>query len=219
MTQTKTEPSSEISNHTYVAFPLQVHNPNEATVRKCRRIFSEFLGHENFFTDYRKGCEEKCGSCDRCLSVKKFVAETLLDRKSICWEVWEEDPEGNLVDIVGILRLSRVDPGCDAVAHYFFFDHRLQNKTELLEWWRDWVFEDRENWVGLNRVTVEIPSHSFALARHAVKRLGFGGPFEYESGDVTIPVEGVKTSAKKKDGRWFDMLILGLKKEDLSDEG
>jgi hypothetical protein len=194
----------------YDAFPLQIHKPNVQTVLKCEKLLESIIAHESFFTDYTKACDDACGDCPQCQRTKLIVSAKIQNPSSLNWEVWSKDPEtGQYLDFVGILRLSNVSPGCDATAHYFFFDGKLRDKTTLLEQWADWAFTDKSNWKGLKRVTIEIPSHAFALARHAVKHLQFGGPFEYRHNNVTIPVEGIREQAVLWRGQWHDLLILG----------
>jgi hypothetical protein len=194
----------------YEAYPLQLWNANKETVIKTHRLLTSIIRHENFFTDYSKACDEGCGECDRCVRCKQIVGAKLLATDSLNWEVWSKHPETDLpLDFVGILRLSDISMGCDATAHYFFFDGKLRDKTTLLKTWAEWAFTDRPNWTALKRVTIEIPSHAFALARHAVKHLGFGGPFKYRHNNTSIPVEGIRQNAVLWRGDWHDMLILG----------
>lgn len=199
-----------ISAPPYEAYPLVSSNFNEATVYKVHKMISTIIKHESFFTDFTKACDDACGICPQCQATKAIVTQNLADPKSMAWEVWRLDEDsGDLVDFVGILRLSRVNLGCDATAHYFFFDGKLRDKTALLLAWAKWGFSDHPGWPALHRVTIEIPAHAFALARHATKRLGFGGPFVYQSGDTTLPVEGVKKDAMLWRGTWHDLLIMG----------
>lgn len=184
------------------------------TVQKWHRLLSTIIRHESFFTDYTKACDEGCGECSRCLTAKQNVTANLIDPKSLAWEVWSKNPETNeILDFVGILRLSNISPGCDATAHYFFFDGKLHDKTPLLRAWARWAFKDHEHWLGLNRVTVEIPAHAFALARHAHRKLGFGGPFAYRHKGSKIFVEGVRRKAILKDSVWQDALVMGRLKQ------
>ena len=183
---------------------------NTQIIEKWHRLLSTIIRHESFFTDYTKACDEGCGECSRCLQTKAIVNSNLIDSRSMHWEVWSKDPDsGDLLDFVGILRLSNISPGCDATAHYFFFDGKLRDKTPLLRAWAQWAFNDHTNWSGLKRVTIEVPSHAFALARHANKKLKFGGPFEYRFKGSKIPVEGVRQKSVLKDGVWQDSLIMG----------
>ena len=189
--------------------------PVQTAIEKWHRLLSTVIRHESFFTDYTKACAERCGACSRCQSAKQAVTANLIDSKSMHWEVWSKDPETeDLLDFVGILRLSNISPGCDATAHYFFFDGKLHDKTPLLKAWARWTFDDHEGWLGLERVTVEVPAHAFALARHANKKLLFGGPFKYTFKGSKISVEGIRRKAVLKDGVWQDSLIMGRLKQD-----
>jgi len=216
--------SSTLVDKNYEAFPVNFSTMFQKValgnlhanqiIQKWHRLLSTIIRHESFFSDYTKACDEGCGGCSRCLVTKQAVTANLIDNKSLHWEVWSKDPETQeILDFVGILRLSNISPGCDATAHYFFFDGRLQDKTPLLRAWARWAFKDHEQWMALKRVTIEIPSHAFALARHAYRKLQFGGPFEYRSKGSKIPVEGVRRSAVLKDGIWQDALIMGRLKD------
>lgn len=197
----------------YVRNLLKVTNGSPhapVLIQKWHLLLSAITRHESFFTDFTKACDERCGDCSRCQRTKQIVTSNLTDPKSMHWEVWSKNPEtGEVLDFVGILRLSNISPGCDATAHYFFFDGKLNDKTPLLRAWARWGFKDHPNWLGLERVTLEIPSHSYALARHAHKKLGFGGPFEYKTKKAKFPVEGVRENAVFWKDSWHDLLIMG----------
>jgi hypothetical protein len=132
------------------------------------------------------------------------------------WEVWST---GESVDLVGILYITDVVVGCDAKAHYAFFDNDLWGKTDLIQSIIDWLFEDHPEWVALSRLTIEIPDFAFALAAHASKKLGFGGDNEYTARKKngkksrTIPVEGVKRKSLLWRDMHRDVLVLGLLNE------
>lgn len=77
-----------------------------------------------------------------------------------------------------------------------------------------WAFEDHpeNNWRALQRITIEVPDFAFALARHASRKLGFGGPFEWKlpKGGPVMQVEGVKPKSVLWRGERRDLLLLGL---------
>ena len=180
---------------------------NSTVLRRC-------AAQESLFNDFVRGCGGECeGFCtDRspqCDVVKRVVTRELTKPDAVVWEVWKE---GSDVDLVGILRLDRVQLAGDARAHYFFFDGRLVGKTPLLKAWSEWVFSDHPviGWTALSRVTVEVPAHAFALARHAQKRLGFGGPYNYRSNGHRLKVEGARRLAQRWRGEWEDMVVMGL---------
>jgi hypothetical protein len=169
--------------------------------------------YESLFTDYQRACEPVCSDatqCQRCASRIMRVSSILTDPKAYVWEVWRLDDEGT--EVVGIVYLTDVVVGGDATAHYVFFDQDLHSKTKLLEQMIGWCFEDHpsEGWVALRRLTITVPEFAFALARHATKKLGFGGPYKYKSQrGALVDVEGVKQKAIPWRGENADLLVLG----------
>lgn len=194
----------EAAGLTYAILPYTPSPDRAAVVSAILRGLCHF---ETIFTDYNKACEAKCFQCEQCILCMRTVAGTLTHPASRVWEVWQQSVES--FDLVGVLYLTDVIPGQDAVAHYVFFDGRLHDKTALVESMIQWVFEDHEDWQALKRLTIEIPDFAFALARHAHKHLGFGGDFPFTHKHVSISVEGVRRKAL----RWRDaernLLVLG----------
>jgi hypothetical protein len=175
------------------------------------KIIRSVARFENIFTDYERACSPICDDvlgCSRCRERLECVSRVLSDPKARVWEVWRVDGE---FEVVGIIYLTNVIPGCDALAHYVFFDSDLNGKTELLKELMTWATTDREDWAGLKRITIEIPEYAYALARHAVRKLGFGGDFTYKGkrNRDGIPVEGVKRKAIRWNGQDADVLVLG----------
>lgn len=176
---------------------------------KAHYLLGRLAAHKHYFTDYTRGCAGECsGFCINaapgCQMVKHRVAAALLAKDAIVWEVWrlgEAAKSAPQLAFCGILRLSDVEPGCSAKAHYMFFDSKLKEKTPILLAWKDFAFSR----LGLKRVSVEVPANAFALAKHAVKELGFGGGYAYRG----LPVEGVLRGAKMLDGKPMDILMLG----------
>ena len=166
-------------------------------------VLRSLLSFDMVFTDFAKGCASRCGECDACVLRMRIASNILADPASWVWEVWREGDELP----VGIMYLTYVIPGTSAVAHYAFFDGHLADKTEILESVIRWCFSDHPEigWSALMRLTIEIPSFAHALARHAVRRLGFGGAFKYRA----LPVEGVRRSAIRWRGEPHDILVLG----------
>jgi hypothetical protein len=135
-----------------------------------------------------------------------LVAKTLTAPDSIAWEVW--DTSGEVPEVVGIIYVTDVVLGEDATGHYVFFDRDLRGKTGVLREVIEWLFSDHEEsgWVALRRLTIEVPEFAHALARHAQRKLGFGGPFNADG----IHVEGVKRKRIPWRGARKDLYILGL---------
>lgn len=176
-------------------------------------ILGRAAAHEGFFTDYSRGCGGECeGFCrdlsEGCARAKAAVAATLMRPGTMVWEVWRRTGPAS-VDLVGILRLSDIVVGCDAKAHYFFFDGKLRDKTQLLAAWKKWVFSEHDGWPAMHRITIDVPLHAFALARHAQRHLGFGGPYEYRCRGTRLAVEGVRQGAVLWRGQWHDILTMG----------
>lgn len=212
----------------YQALPF-LPTPERAIVthRICRGI----AAHENVFTDYQRAHQPLCpdsANCQECLQRMLRVHYLLLDPQTRAWEVWDMDQP----NVVGLIYLTDIIAGCDAKAHYLFFDSDLVGKTELLKQMMEWCFTEHEDWKALKRITVEVPDFAFALAKHAVLKLGFDGQFTFTSSyeqrqrhrnprkqnnygskkrerTISLPVEGIKRNALRWNGRDADILILG----------
>ena len=176
--------------------PLRVQSIED--ILKLHAVYQAAIGKDNPLNAYSHGCPEGCGECDLCLASKARIAQLLTHPASYTWEVWANDPH---LDLVGILVLSRVDPGRDATAAYTFFDGKLRDKTEVLQWWINWAFKT----LALQRLSIEIPSYAFAALRHA-KKLGFGGPFAFQE----FSIEGIKRSALEYGDRQADLILMGM---------
>ena len=186
----------------YVAIPF---NPTPARAGVVSAIMRGIMEFETVFTDYQKPCMEVCGECEACARARASIALMLSRPDSRSWEVWDTEGEG----LVGLLYVTQVIPTVDAKAHYVFFDRKLSDKTGLLEGMIQWAFQDHDDWKPLKRLTVEIPEFAFATARHAAKKLGFGGDFIYRKDGKMLPVEGVKRKAIRWRGSEFALLQMG----------
>lgn len=193
---------------TYELLPL-VLSPARREI--ISRIMRKIASVETAFTGFGGECEEECISressleemCAPCRTKMAMVATTLGKSDARAFEVWNED------EIAGVIYFTGITPR-DATGHYVFFDGRLKDKTDVLEEAINVMFAELE----LSRLTVEIPSAFPALARHAQKRLKFGGPFrhETETGDF-FKVEGVKRKAVSWRGRVTDLMVMGRLKD------
>lgn len=189
-----------VATSRYEAIPF---TPSPERAEVVSAIMRGVLQFETVFNDYVKPCDGVCGQCAECFRALSAVSYMLAKADSRTWEVWGED------GLVGVLYLTEVLPGVDAKAHYVFFDRKLSDKTELIESLIQWCFEDHEDWKALRRITVEIPAHAFSVARHAHKRLGFGGDFVYRHNNKNLPVEGVRRNVFLWRGRHEDMIQMG----------
>jgi len=193
----------------YQVLPL-TDTPERAKIMKD--LIVKTCTFDSAFSDFQSVCSSRCFEqepwgelCPLCLTRLRIVAVALAT--GLTWEVWktEEEPE-----LVGIIRLSEIRPGEDALGHYIFFDHDLRGKTEVLKEMIDWCFSEHEGWTPLRRLTIQVPDFAFALVRHATKKLGFGGEFTHSLKGKKVPVEGVKRKALLWRGSERDLLFLGI---------
>ena len=175
-------------------------------------VIKNIAEHETLFTDYERMCEDRCFRCDQCIARLRDITSMLTHPAAMVWEVW---PESGSEFPVGLMYLTRIHVGCDATCHYIFFDGKLKDKTGILKQTVEWCFRDHPDlgWLGLRRLTVELPDYAFALARHANKHLGFGGPFEYKKNGTALHVEGVREHALRWRGEDRDLIIMGKMNE------
>lgn len=209
---------------TYEILPFDV-SPERADIVSA--LMRKIAAHETFFSDYEGTCEGGCTErdlmemCPVCQRRMRLIADILMDPMSRAWEVWRTD---TAAELAGFVLFSDIRPGHDALGHYIFFDRRLTDKQAIMDDILGWVFEDHEGWVGLKRVSIQIPRPFHALAKHASRRLGFSGPFVHTLSTRTrgdgsqrrfqLRVEGVREGAITWRGHSSDLLLLGLKKED-----
>lgn len=192
---------------TYELLPL-VLTPARAEI--ISEIMRRTAAVETAFTGYGAPCEEDCISsaktlpemCETCKVRMQMVAETLGKRDSRAYEVWNE------AEVVGIIYFTNVTTR-DATGHYVFFDGRLRDKTGVISEAMEEMYAR-----GLARLTIEIPATFSALARHAQKKLGFGGAFAFETpGGDSFKVEGVKRGAIEWRGEAVDLMVMGRLRE------
>ena len=126
-----------------LAFDVSSAEALTRSVAEWHLILSRCAAHESMFSDYARGCSGLCDGLCRdispsCAKTKLTVTAAVAKPDALTWKVWRKQ-DGQYVDLVGILRLERIVPGCDAVAHYFFWDKRLRDKEQLLEAWWEWA--------------------------------------------------------------------------------
>lgn len=187
----------------YVALPF---SPTPARFGVVSAIMRELLKFETIFTDYTRGCDEICGECERCRYALAVIARMMARTDTIAWEVWSDDEEPTLA---GVVYLTDVVAGENAICHYCFFDRKLVDKTALLEELAQWCFSEHEGWEPLRRLSLEIPDFAFTLARHAYTKLGFGGDFVRMQNGKSLRLEGVRKAAFRWRGVDRDLLLLG----------
>lgn len=144
------------------------------------------------FNRWRSTCKNECGQCPRCLTAKTVVAQEITKPDVLVWEVF--DPK--TLDPIGILRLSRIRLGKDALLDFSFFDGRISDKLDLLrQWVVDGAFQTQPDWTPLRRLNAEVPAHAFAMM-NVLAKLGFVGKYRVRHGgsrfwaDAIIPTQG-----------------------------
>ncbi len=120
-----------------------------------------------------------------------IVAQTLVDPANLAWEIWRDGT------LVGILLLTRIVRGVDALAHLAFFDKKLVGKRALLRNMIAQAFRDLE----LQRLSVEIPAHLEPLIRFVRTKLGF--QFEGEAQAAEHPALKGLPSGINNAPRWL----------------
>lgn len=197
---------------TYDVFPLDA-SPERAEI--LSHIMDLISATENVFADYTGTCAEGCldkklsfvDMCPACKERRRVIARSITAPNTATWEVWRVDADPEIVGVISFTDITHDD----AKGHYIFFDHRLADKTPIIKNLMGFMFDS----VGVSRLTIEIPRPFAALAQHAQKHLGFGGPFKFtlprrDRRPVVLQVEGVKRGAIRWKGDMHDLLILGL---------
>ena len=151
-----------------------------------------------------------------------IIASWLTKPEHLFWEVWRGS------DVMGILGLSRVIVGLDAVGHFAFFDRQLVGRRTLVVKMMRWAFEQLQ----LRRLSVEIPDHLDPLIRFCRAKLGFRYEGELQAGRhpkvlaleherINGPARWVaKWGARREqmhcgpDGVWHDLVCLRVLREE-----
>lgn len=119
----------------------------------------------------------------------------------------KQGPSGDLLptglfwvvdDFVGVFYLTDIDIGIDAVAHYSFFDGRHHGREKLVLEMLKYAFTV----LGFNRLTSEIPLHASPHTHNFVEHT------------VGFKKEGRKRAASELNGKFYDLNIYGLTKEE-----
>lgn len=101
-------------------------------------------------------------------------------------------------DFVGVLYMTDIKPGYDAIVHYSFFDRRQRGRQPLIRKMLRYVFEH----YGFRRLTVEIPKYAVESTNAFVRSLNF-------------KEEGRKRKATYYENQWFDVMIYGILREEV----
>ncbi len=120
-----------------------------------------------------------------------IVAQILTDPANQAWEIWRDG------ELVGILLLTRIVRGLDALAHLAFFDKKLLGKRQLLRNMIARAFRELD----LQRLSVEIPAPLEPLIRFVRAKLDFR--FEGEAQAAEHPALKGLPSGINNAPRWL----------------
>lgn len=123
---------------------------------------------------------------------KVVVAQYLTDPQNVAWEVWRGG------DLTGILLMTRIVRGLDALCHLAFFDRRLLDKRQMILNTMGWAFRELD----LRRLTLEIPEHLEPLIRFARTKLGFRYEGEHLAAAHPVALK-VRDAGVNGEGQWM----------------
>lgn len=137
-----------------------------------------------------------------------FGVEMMGDFEAFCNLILQPGPEGVPIpnglfyvvdDFVGVFYMNRIIAGVDASVHYTFFDQRQRGRADLVKEMLVYAFERYE----FRRLTVEIPVYSSPHTFHFVEKM------------VGFTREGRKRRAMEYKGKWFNVVIFGMLREEI----
>lgn len=155
---------------------------------------------------------------------RTIIAATLVDPSNVAWEIWRD------AELVGILLLTRIVRGLDALAHLAFFDKKLVGKRTLLRNMIARAFRE----LALQRLSVEIPAHLEPLIQFVRTKLDFRFEGEYQAAEHPatkglpsginnaprwLAHWGSRRERMHFDGeRWHDVIVLRLLATELRED-
>lgn len=105
-------------------------------------------------------------------------------------------------DFVGVYYMTHITPGMDAHVHYSFFDGIQLGRVELTKAMLRHVFDVYD----FQRLTAEIPRYASKYVFKFAEKVGF-------------KYEGKKRQAAYFDGKFHDLVIHGILKDEFMSEG
>lgn len=167
----------ELQGEEFAVFLLQQFGDTteHLTPQKIQELWIEFSKHDTLFSDYTRG------------KVEPYL-DVLFHPGAVIAEIYnlsKGTPHG-------VLMMTRVIPGFDALAHFTVWDSKVRGKEMLfLQMMRYWMRE-----FNLHRLSAEIPGHMTGVIRFA-RRLGF-------------VEEGIRREGNLHKGAWMDMTMFGI---------
>lgn len=105
-------------------------------------------------------------------------------------------------DFVGVLYLTDIIAGVDAMAHFTFFDRGLNGREELVKEMIEFVFRRYK----FHRLSATVALYANPVTYKFVERLGFKW-------------EGRKRSCRLYKGKWYDANMYGLLRDEVLKDG
>ena len=115
--------------------------------------------------------------------------------------IWE-------VDDVGILYLTNISIGNDALAHFNFWDRRIKGRERLIRGMMWYVMNE----FNLHRVGIEVGMFAAPWLPSAVERIGFT-----KEGRKREAIWHVPKGADE--GQWFDSIIYSMLRHEVNEDG
>lgn len=110
-------------------------------------------------------------------------------------EIWEDKPKGT-TEFIGLFMCENLHHIVDIEAHVLFFDRDVSGRTAVCKAIAAWLFAT----LPIQRITVQ-PSQLAHAAIRLVRNIGF-------------KQEGKKRQALLLGGRWVDVYIFGLTRQE-----
>lgn len=121
--------------------------------------------------------------------------DVITDPRTVWFEIFDEFSNST----IGTYSLSDVFPGYEATGHFAYWDRIAAGRSRLTWKMMRLAFEK----YNLNRMTAEIPAYQSGTIR-AAEALG-------------LRREGVKRQAARRHGKWVDVVILGILRDELEE--
>ncbi len=133
--------------------------------------------------------------------IQSFVKGDGSDDLQATGIIWE-------VDDVGILYLTNISIGNDALAHFNFWDRRYKGRENLIRGMMRYVMKE----FNLHRITSEVGLFAAPWLPLALERMGF-----VREGRKREAIWHVPKGARE--GEWFDSLIYSILRHEVEEDG
>lgn len=167
------------------------------TWEKTEALWHLLSQYKSLFSDLTRG------------DLGNFI-NVLTQKNTLFFEIWEStylpggpSSEVNVIaeaaehdKLVGMIWLTGIESSVDAEVHMVFFDRKPREKKPVVIALMKWVFGHYP----MHRVTASIPD-IYNAQRRFVKDLG-------------LVQEGVKRQAIMSDGKWHDVYVFGLLRQE-----